>query len=266
MTGGPQDVQHDEWAALAVGHAMSSLEPEEQDAFLRHLPRCSACAEVVAETTIVMGNLAYAVEPADPPDSVWEAISAGIGPRPAAAVAGPESAPRAVAVPRRRRPIRSVRAPWLAIAAGLILLMGLSVWNVLLQAENRAQQRRLQQAALVTSCFHERDCSTVELRTPGGTPAVTALVRSTQVELVSTQLARNDTKAETYVLWEQVATRQMVAVTTFDVTKRGTSVIQVGRLRTPLGPGTLLAVSREPGRQAPAAPSSIVVSGTAQQG
>lgn len=254
------DTGHDAWSALAVGHALDSLEPEDEQSFLSHLPGCGVCAGVVADTRIVMGHLAYAVDPVDPPPALRTAIRVGI--------AGTERPPvevqaRHTGRPRRRPVARLGGRPWMAVAAGLALLMALSVWNVVLQAQNRSQDRRLHQSALITDCLREVGCRTVELRTPtSDQPRATALVRAREVQLVVTGLPRNDTSAEVYVLWQRVDQTKFTALDTFDITRPGVTVIRTRHLAGDLNRLGALAVSREPGRRMPPAPSQVVALGT----
>lgn len=256
MSGPSPDLRHDEWAALAVGYAMDALEPEDEQALLAHLPGCEVCAGVVADTRMVMGHLAYAVAPAEPPPSVLAGIRAGIA-------AGEQESvePAPVSTLPRRRVHRPAASRWIGVAAALALLVGLSVWNVVLQAENRSQQRRLAQASLVTGCLREVGCRTVELRSPGSDrPRATALVRPQRVQLVVTGLPRNDRDAEVYVLWQQGADNRLAALSSFDITRSEPTVIDAP-LTTSRSALTGLAVSREPGRTSPATPTEIVAVG-----
>ncbi len=257
MNGQPAEVSHDEWAALAVGHAMNALEPEDEQSFLSHLPNCGVCAGVVVDTEVVMGHLAYAVEPLEPPKDLVSAIRAVTGPterRPAA--------PVPIAVARSRRTARLTSRPWLAVAAGLALLMALSVWNVVLHTGNRSKDRRIAQDKLITDCLRETGCRTVELRTPNSDqPRATALVRSTEVQLLATELPRNDVESEIYVLWQRSVDKRLVPLRSFDITRPGVTVIQ-SRLATALSKVDGLAVSREPHRRTPPAPTGIVAIGT----
>lgn len=258
MNGRPTDTSHDEWAALAVGHAMDSLEPEDEQSFLSHLLGCAVCAGVVADTRIVMGHLAYAAEPVEPPPALRSRIRAGI----ASSEKHPTEVVQVTSPRRLRSTARLTARPWMAVAAGLALLMALSVWNVVLQTENRSKQQRLAQAGLVTSCLREVGCRTVELRTPNSDqPRATALVRSHNVELIASELPRNDTEAEVYVLWQRGSDNRLVPLSSFDITRPGVTVVHA-QLSTELTGLGGLAVSREPGRRTPIAPSETVAIGT----
>jgi len=252
------DTGHDSWTELAVGHAMDALEPEDDQSFRVHLPGCGVCAGVVADTRVVMGHLAYAVEPVEPPPSLRTDIRAAI-----ASTERRPAEPVPISSSRRRRSVpRFASRPWMAVAAGLAVLMALSVWNVVLQAGNRSQERRLAQASLITNCLREVGCRTVELRTPNSDqPKATALVRARDIQLIATELPRNDTAAEIYVLWQRGSDNRLVPLNSFDITRPGATVIRA-RLSADLNKFGALAVSREPGRRTPVAPSETVAIGT----
>jgi len=61
---------HGEWDALAVGWAMSALDPEDEAIFLPHLATCDQCARTVAETTRTVGEIAFAVPAEEPPPAL----------------------------------------------------------------------------------------------------------------------------------------------------------------------------------------------------
>lgn len=259
MRGHLVETGHDAWAALAVGHAMASLEPEDEQSFLAHLPTCSICAGVVADTRVVMAHLAYAVAPMEPPAALLESVRASIADKDR-----PPVQPRTrIGNAGTRRRAATTGRPWMAVAAGLVLLLALSIWNVVLQAANRSGERRLAEATLITNCVRDVACRTVQLRAPESNhPVATALVRGGQVQLVVDGLPRNDADAELYVLWQRVGQARMVALDSFDVTRPGVTVIRSGTLVSELDAAGALAVSREPGRTVPTAPTAVVAVGT----
>ena len=76
------------------------------------------------------------------------------------------------------------------------------------------------------------------------------------MRLVLSGVSPNDRQREIYVLWEQLPGGAMTALGTFDVATRGVTAVDAGDLRTSFTRSTVLAVSREAGRTAPAAPSA----------
>jgi hypothetical protein len=80
MPAGPRDGGHDEWEALAVGWALSTLERQDEDRFAVHLPGCEQCAGTVRESLHTVADLAYALPDAEPPAAlkmgIMEAVRA----------------------------------------------------------------------------------------------------------------------------------------------------------------------------------------------
>src|SRR6266542_881558 len=67
-------VNHSDYEELAAGFALGALEPDEEQAFERHLEGCPACKAGVRELEELSGRLAYAVAPVEPPASLRAAI------------------------------------------------------------------------------------------------------------------------------------------------------------------------------------------------
>ena len=73
MTSRPNDDQmnegrtvHDEWDELAVGYALTALEPEEMERFIEHLVAfCPQCQQAVDDTAGVGAELGRALPSAD---------------------------------------------------------------------------------------------------------------------------------------------------------------------------------------------------------
>jgi hypothetical protein len=69
---------HQRYDELAVGWALHALEPADEAEFARHLPGCARCAEIVAETTEVMGALATDLPPVAPSEGLRERLRAAL--------------------------------------------------------------------------------------------------------------------------------------------------------------------------------------------
>jgi anti-sigma-K factor RskA len=140
-------LSHSEYEQLAAGWVLGALEPEDEVTFQRHLTTCAACEESVRELEGVVGDLAYAAAPVEPPAELWGSIRQEIAPT-------ARSGRARVARPLSRR---AGRSPWplrLAAAACLLLLVALSVWNVALRDQNdvyRAQLATLEQITTLMS-------------------------------------------------------------------------------------------------------------------
>ena len=92
-------MSHSEFEELAAGYVLGALEPDDEHDFQRHLGGCATCEANVRELEAVVGELAYAVPPVDPPDTLWAGIRREIQ---------PEAAPRG-ATQRPARPARTGR-------------------------------------------------------------------------------------------------------------------------------------------------------------
>lgn len=255
------DTGHELYEQLAVGHALSALEPEDEQAFLAHLPGCAACARALAEHTETLAHLAYGAEPAEPPAALLEGIRAGVE---SSGRAGAFPAPASLEQARERRQSRTVRATTalLGAAASLVLLAALVFVNRGLQQENsdvRAHDASLSKAV---SSLLQPGSTRVDLLGTEGQKAV-AVVNADSVSLVMKGVDRNDTSDSIYVLWERNRGGVVQAVGTFDV---GADLTVVNGLRLPSGQGSVasLIVTRESGRTAPpVAKGSPVVAGDA---
>lgn len=251
---GPHGEEHEGWEELAVGHALSALEPADDEAFLQHLPACERCGRTVAGTHEVMAGMAHSVEPVQAPESLRAAISARVALEQRTEF--PDEEPDA----GWRWP--GARVPWYAVAATLALVLALVVWNLVLLSDSRDRKQRLARAEQVVRCVEDPSCHSFPLEAPkGGVAPATALVRDGHIWLVVDGLARNDRKSTIYVLWQKTDDDQIAAVRAFDVTQDGLTVVDAGNLPGSLDDIAWFAVSHEAGRRAPASPSSPLALG-----
>lgn len=264
---------HSRWEELAVGHALSALEPEDEELFVRHLQRCEHCADTVAEAHQTMAELAGGVEAVEPPESLRTSILArasegqlgegtSTGDGPVRFPAGELEAKRRQREGRHARAReRGVRMPWYAAAAVIAVVLVLAAGNVLQLLQNGAQRTDLDQARQVVTCVERKDCRAVPIRATGNASVpVTALVQGGRVRLLVDGLRPNDADRSMYVLWQKSG-GTLRAVGAFDVTESGVSVIDAGRLGSSLADTALLAVSQERGDRIPAKPSKPIAVG-----
>ena len=85
--------EHGEWDALAVGWALSALDPEDEERFAEHLPGCARCTATVRESLYTVADLAYALPDEAPPASLKSRLMAAVAaePRTPGAAAEPEA-------------------------------------------------------------------------------------------------------------------------------------------------------------------------------
>ena len=82
--------EHGEWDALAVGWALSALDPEDEERFAEHLPGCARCTATVRESLYTVADLAYALPDEAPPPALKSRLMAAVGAEPRTPGAAPE--------------------------------------------------------------------------------------------------------------------------------------------------------------------------------
>ena len=256
------DAGHELYEQLAVGHALAALEPEDEVAFLAHLPGCAACERALAEHTETLAHLAYGVEDVDPPASLLDGIRSGVE---ASGESGSFPAPLPLEIARQRRH-RTVRATTalLGVAASLVLVVGLVFANQGLRSEKEdvlANDARLTSAV---SNLLRPGARTVDLVGTGGEHVVAVVNHGGRVSLVMEGLPANDTDESVYVLWERSELGAVSAVGTFDVADDDLAVVSDLQLHIGVDALDRLMVTQEKGRTAPpVAQGSLVAAGDA---
>jgi anti-sigma-K factor RskA len=239
------DTGHASYDELAVGYALSALEPDDEQQFVAHLRGCAVCARALAEHTETLAHLAYAAEAETPPPSVLEGIRAGVA---ASGRAGAFPAPLSLDAARQRRS-RSTRlmTATLGAAAAVALIVGL-VFVRGLMADRDNQQTVNDRLAAAVRSLTEPNARLIDLKGDGGHG--TLILNGQNVSLVMAGMPRNDTKNSVYVLWEQTTFGDVSAVGVFDVKDDD---LAVATLQLKQDPTTVHAfmVTKESGRVAP---------------
>jgi anti-sigma-K factor RskA len=268
----------------AVSWALHALEPNEEIAVERHISTCADCSAAVRDTQAVTALLATAVEQVDPParlrTSILDAVARTpqvrpqvVGPplppprRPSTArptgPAGPApsdprpTGPSPASRSRRLTPGRLVAAGMAVVAAVAIGALG---WrNVQLQQELATASS---QAASITALVQDMarpGTSHALLARPDGTTVAAVVVQGGRQTVYTIDLTANSAD-HIYVLWglkDASSAAQPLGV--FDVDARDAGPQTVGSpARQPFA---VYAISLEPGRIPPAAPSDVVASG-----
>jgi anti-sigma-K factor RskA len=251
--------EHTEYEELAVGWALHSLEPDDEERFAEHLPGCGQCRRTVDEATATLGRLAQGVVDARPPAELRSRLLSAaaeipqetgtkvLEQRPSGWAGGGESW-----VPGGR---------WLlvAVAAVLALAVGMAGWNGALRHDRGVQTAladRYQQAVVALTRPGARLAT---LRDSDGKSIATVAARNGKASVVVLGLPTNDQQRTTYVLWGLKAAKP-TALGTFDVLRSGVDVRSV-KLSAALDHYPEFAVSRESGRSAPRKPSTMLASG-----
>ncbi len=246
--------RHCEQQELAVGWALHTLEPADEAVFRAHLPGCERCQATVRDAEEVGAALALGVRQVQPPDVLGERI------RELAGEAG-SGAPGTFSLRRRGRRV-TARWPLLAAAAVLVLValsVGLGLRAVQLDAKRDIAAQRAAELSEVLELAADPATRTIELNGPDGRPLARLLVGPDSRVLLPLGLPANRTSDQTYVLWG-LRPGDPVPLRTFDVPAEPSAV-------QPVGPDATAdsfvgyAVSLEPGRTMPAAPSKVLASG-----
>ncbi len=252
---------HARFEELAAGHALHALEPEDEQAFLAHLPGCARCEADLAEHTATLAHLAYAPAPADPPPSLLDGIRAGVlasgrevsFPEQAAPVEAVDELSRA----RDRRRMRRATT-WMGIAAAAALVISLGVWNTSLRQDRDEQDAWGERMRQAVSQLRDNDTDTVPLLGDDGQVVAVALVRGDEMSLVVDGLPVNDA-GTTYVLWGESEYGDKRAVGAFDVTKTELDVLAGMRVQNGVSDVRRFMVTREQGDAAPPIPTLPVL-------
>ena len=251
-------MSHSEFEELAAGYVLGALEPDDEHDFQRHLDGCATCKATVRELEVVAGELAYAAPPVDPPDSLWAGIRREIQPEAAPRGTIPPPIPSQVPEARVRRRGRRL-LPGLAAAAALLLVVALSVWNLSLRDENAAIRDRLAALERATQLANDPSTSLVTLDdAPGPEGAQATVIASSRqdrgVLLVESlpPLARD----RVYELWgvpEGDIAKAQKALVFVPLRRQG---VQALEFEVPIQPGTVFAITDEPGPDGSEKPTS----------
>lgn len=265
---------HQRYEELAAGHALSALEPEDEQAFLAHVGGCAQCERDLVEHQVTLSHLAYAPQAAEPPPSLLEGIRAGVLASGRAATFPddavqdlPGSQPSSLDEARRRRAgAASLRRAgvWTGVAAAFALVVSLGVWNVDLRSDRDAQLARGDRLAAAVQDMGQPGAETVSLTGTGGSVVAVALMRDEEVSLLVDGLEPNDAASTTYVLWGRLPSGDVRGVTTFDVTDDGLQVDEGLSMPVRATDLTELMVTFEQGRVVPSVPTlPVLASGQA---
>jgi anti-sigma-K factor RskA len=235
-------MSHSEFEELAAGYVLGALEPDDEHDFRRHLDGCATCEANVRELEAVVGELAYAAPPVDPPDTLWAGIRREIEPEAPRRDATPGAAPR-------RRASRRL-LPGLAAAAAILLVVALSVWNLSLRDQNAAVRDRLAALERATQLANDPSAKLVTMdEVPGPEGAQATVIASSRqdrgVLLVQSlpPLARD----RVYELWgvpQGDIAKAQKALVFVPLRRQGVQALQ---FEVPIQPGTVFAITDEPG-------------------
>ena len=252
---------HQTFDELAVGWALHALEPEDEAIFTAHLPGCARCAETVAGTTGAMAAMATDLPAAEPSDALRQRLGRAVEEtEQVSAPALHPPTPRAVPAPRAAedRPRRRLLPALVAAAAAAIV--GLGVWNVVLNDDRQELQTTVASQSAAMHVLLDPHRATLASLGDDGQPVATVVPHGEALEVVAHGLAVNDADRTTYVVWGMQG-EQPVPLGTFDVKGSQMELQTVGSGLTGLDQFHEYAVSLEPGQKAPSTPTDVVATG-----
>lgn len=240
MTTTPNTPSHDAYAELVAGHALAALDEHDERRLADHLTQCAPCRTLLTELSGVAAELGHA-EAHPTPAGLDRAIRDSI---------------RTPAMgPTRARSARPARWAGVAVAASVAaILAAVATWPGASEGQPR---QHIASAEAALRCERDPQCEPVPLSASDGAARAIALLRPSGASLLVEGLEANDRAAETYVLWQQSGTGSMAAIATFDVSERS-GIVALALVGQPAA-GRPLAISREPGRAAPASPSRALL-------
>lgn len=244
---------------LAVGWALHALEPAEEALVATHMPDCPACTRTVAQAEQIGATLGLSVPELIPSAELEQRVLAVTIDRRAAPV---EPLPPPIQ-PMRPNPQPSRPGTGLLVAAAAMVLVaavvGLGVRVAQLSDERNQAERQVTAVSEAIQAVADPAAVRVPLVANDGGAVGMVLASRDRVAVVTTSLPGNRVADQTYVLWG-LAGQIPTALAAFDVTSE-----VAGLHAVPTAAGTQnftgYAVSLEPGRRTPAAPTKVLASG-----
>jgi anti-sigma-K factor RskA len=250
-------MSHSEYEELAAGYVLGALEPDDEHVFQRHLGGCEACEANVRELEAVAGELAYAVPPVDPPDTLWAGIRREIQPE----------AARRPTVPRPATPDAGARGrgrgrrllPGLAAAAAILLVVVLSLWNLNLRDENATYRDRVTALERATELANDPNAALVTLDDSPGPQGARAAVIASSLQDRGVLIVENLpplAQDRVYELWGAPGGdfgKAEKALVFQPLRRPGTQTLV---FEVPIQPGTVFAITEEPGPDGSAKPTT----------
>lgn len=240
---------------LAVGWALHALEPAEESLVAAHLPDCPECARTVAETAQVGVMLGLSIPETAPRADLEQrvlAVTTTSATAPIIPLTKPSQRRANAGVPRRYRV--------LAAAASVVLVaasVALGVRVVQLDGERDQAVRQASELSDAMNRVADPESVRVPLVAPDGRAMGVVLADRDDVVVVSTDLPVNRVSDQIYVLWG-LRDGAPTALVGFDVSD-DVRVPDVVPSVADAAQFTGYAVTLEPGRQAPAAPTTDII-------
>lgn len=276
------DTTHAEWDELAIGWALRSLEPDDEDRFSAHLRGCERCGASVRDSGRVLNALMDQLPLQSPSPELRSRLLAEASrtrrQRAAAPARLPEqarpdgelidfTAARHRSVARASRKTQGSRSKWTALstlvaaAAAVLVIAGLGIWNFNLQTDrDNATTVAAERGQILQDLAEAGEVSMTPLHDGDGQSVATLVIASSQAMIMTDGLPVNDTGDEIYVLWGlRKAGEPPQALGTFDVVDDDLDMRTVGSTVAGLDTFDGYALTLEPGRRAPQTPTQPTV-------
>jgi hypothetical protein len=253
---------HELWAELAAGHALSSLDDADEAMYIQHSASCEVCRDLERELSYVLADVALATPPMAPPPALKESIMAAVrdddegrarvipiagrreAPEPVALtiVGGSDVASRQAVAPSSARRWRNT-PPWIAgIAAAVVALALVIVWVAVPGHKS---------ASIADRCA-KVNCPVINL-TGGGQSVAKVLVLDNAAYIDPHGLPPTPA-GDVYVLWSISQGKAPVGLAALH-TVPTSGPVRAGTFTTPIADVSGFAVTEEHGNSVPATPS-----------
>ncbi len=251
----PEALDHERFDELAAGYALDSLELEDQREFAEHLEHCARCQILAADFAEVASQLASAASGATARRELRDEIVATArrtphGARDDEVLSSTEASSLAPVTPLSPPLARHRSRVLIAVAAVLIVVGGILGGVLGSQGGLGPPPAR---------CTANIGCTEVTLTSVQTHRAVArVIVAHGSVWLRPLRLSPDARAREIYVLWQIEGSHAPRAVGGFDVVAGRRAAVPIGALVAPRRRGTSFAISLEPGRHVPRAPTHVV--------
>jgi len=240
----------------AVGWALYALEPAEEHAIRAHLLTCPQCRATARDAEVVGAQLGAAFAQHEPPPALRERLLVAIAETPRVAVRA-TPAPVSLASARHNRHGRGL----LVAAAAVVVALGAATTVLGVQVSSLTSQQQAQAAGetMVRSIVADPAAKRAVLTNAAGKPTAMLITADAGAVMVPLAMAPNGTHDQ-YVAWGLDSSGPR-ALASFDVTADSIGPML---LRWPSSAHDLtrFAISVEPGRTLPAAPTNVIASGS----
>jgi anti-sigma-K factor RskA len=238
-------MNHSDYEQLAAGYVLGALEPDDEHDFQRHLGGCAQCEASVRELEDVVGRLAYTAPAVDPPETVWASIQREIRPE------------RRQVQPLRPRRRAGPLLARLAAAAAIVAVAALGAWNLNLRDENVGYRQRLAALEQAARLLNEPNTSRIALQGSAAGAQATVVASSPQDRgvLIVENLPPLQ-RGRVYELWgipERGQGTPEKALVFIPLRRQGPLALEFD---VPIQPGTVFAITEEPGPRGSEQPTS----------